>query len=95
MKLASGAWVVLSDGQKYLVMENKGDETIINLETIAHDEVDPDDLSKDGQARPGVFKAFARRRGAGEVASLHDIAEQRFVTGLAKKLDEWVEADRF
>lgn len=95
MKLAPDTWVVLSDGQKYLIMKNKGDQDILNLETIIHKEIDPKTLSENGQMRPGRFRAFATRRGAGEVASFHDIAEQRFVTNLAEKLNEWGEADAY
>ncbi len=95
MKLAPETWILVSDGQKYLVLENKGDQDIISLQTVAHGEADPSDLSADGLERPGRFKAFADRRGAGEITNIHDIAEQRFVADLATKLDDWAQKGRY
>jgi protein required for attachment to host cells len=95
MQLAPGTWVVLSDGQKYLVLENKGDQDHISLETIAHETIDPNELSTSGLERAGRFKAFSDRRGAGDVANVRDIAEQRFVADLASKLDAWALKERY
>lgn len=95
MKLSTGAWVVACDGQKYLLLENRGDEAVINLQTIAHESLDPAELDDTGVERPGRFPAPGPRRGTGEMDNLHDLAERRFLSGLASKLEQWEKAGRF
>jgi len=95
MKLAPETWIMICDGQKYLLLENKGDEDVLNLQTVDHGQLDPAELATDGLERPGVFQGSAMRRGSGETASVHDIAEQRFVAGIARRLDDWALEDRF
>ena len=95
MKLAPETWVLVCDGQKFVILENKGDEELLNLKTVDHGEVDRTDLQTEGLERPGRFPGFGARRGAGEMVSIHDLAEHRFTVELADKLDTLAKSDRF
>ncbi|NBC20286.1 MAG: hypothetical protein GVY06_04445 [Alphaproteobacteria bacterium] len=40
MQLPHGAFVVIADGEKYLILENRGDHEIMDLRVLGHDEID-------------------------------------------------------
>lgn len=94
MKLAPATWVVLCNGQKYLILENTGDETTIRLKPVARDtRISNAPLVGDWH-RSKRISVFSRRKWRAETGNVHDLDGYRFVVGLARKLDGWIEQGR-
>lgn len=94
MKLAPATWVVLCNGQKYLILENTGDETTIRLKPVERDNLKSNAPSVSDWHRPARISVFGRRKWRAETENIHDLDGYRFVAGLARKLDGWVEQGR-
>jgi protein required for attachment to host cells len=93
LKIHSGDWVVVCDGAKALILENAGDAAAPNLKTKeAHEHADTK-TSEQGTDAPGRSIGSADgRRSAVKQTDWHDLAEQRFLAELAKRLDAAVAA---
>lgn len=90
-KIGSGAWVVVCDGRKALILENKGDEKFPNLQTLETYEQENPKTSDQGTDRPGrVHDATSPGRSSVEQTDWHDKAEEEFVQSLARRLDKAV-----
>ena len=86
--LRNGTWIAICDGQRALLLENKGDREFPKLETreVFRQENPPTHLQ--GSAPPGrAFNSMGDRRGATEESDFHDMAEQDFLRRFAEKLD--------
>lgn len=88
MKLATGAYVLVCDGQKYLLLENKGDEDLINLQVLEHETLDRAQLQSEGLERPGQFTVSGTRRGSGDMTPVYELAESRFALTIAGKVND-------
>jgi protein required for attachment to host cells len=95
MKLKNGTWVIVCDGGKFLLLENNGDEAIMDLRVVAHDTSDNPMTSAQGTDRPGRFAISPDRRGTTQETDWHQLAETRFAEDLAGMLDRWAMEDRF
>jgi protein required for attachment to host cells len=87
--IGTGDWVVVCDGRKALILENRGDEKFPNLHTReAYEHPDlPTHLQ--GSAPPGVsHQSVGNRRSAVEQTDWHDQAERSFLHELARHLDD-------
>lgn len=86
--IGTGDWVVVCDGRKALILENKGDEKFPSLhvkETREHPDL-PTHLQ--GSSPPGVsFQSVGNRRSSVGQTDWHDQAERSFLHELAKRLD--------
>ena len=93
LKIHAGDWVVVCDGAKALILENAGDATSLNLKTKeVHEQADLEN-QRAGDRRAGrSINSNGSRRSAMEQTDWHDQAEQRFLTGLTKRLDAAVTA---
>ena len=86
--LRHGAWIAICDGQRALLLENKGDREFPKLETrdVFRQENPPTHLQ--GSAPPGrAFSPVGGRRSATEESDFHDLAEQDFLRRFAEKLN--------
>ena len=93
LKLPEGAWVVVCDGQKALVMENIGDAEYpdLRMRKVDNGVVPPtSELGSDGPGR--VQQSVGSRRSAVEQTDFHDEAERKFLTDLVHRLDSSIEA---
>lgn len=104
MQLDHGTWVVVADGEKFLLLWNRGDRDYMNLEIVEHEtQENPParDLSTDRAGRrqdssrqvQGGVEAFGKS--AMEETDWHRVAEERFASHLADKLRGWASAGRF
>lgn len=80
MKIRPGAWVVVCDGQKALILENRGDEVFPDLRmryAMEHDAPPTHELGTDapGRVQPSVGTA----RSAVEQTDWHDAEERNFL----------------
>lgn len=88
----TGDWIVVCDGAKALILENKGDEKFPNFETVSVREQENPPTSEQGVEPPGRVHASAgTHRSAMEQTDWHDRAEQEFLTGLIADLNHTAE----
>lgn len=93
IKLPEGAWVVVCDGRKALILENAGDAEFPNLKTRQVDTNDAPPTSQIGTDTPGrVQQSVGDRRSSMEQTDFHDEAEKKFVVDLVHRLDAAIEA---
>ena len=95
MKLKNGTWVIVCDAGKFLLLENNGDQDVMDLRVIDHEEVENPKTSEQGTARPGRFQMTSDRRGSTVETDWHALGEIRFAEDLAERLDRWAGQDRF
>ena len=93
LKLHTGDWIVVCDGKKALILENRGDEKFPNLHT--REALEHADLPThaQGSSAPGrVHPSVGAARSAVEQTDWHDEAERAFLHGLVNKLDHALKA---
>lgn len=87
LKIGSGAWVVVCDGAKALILENNGDKTHPDLRTRQVFEIENPATAEQGTDRPGrTHSPNGQARSAVGQTDWHDQAEARFLKNLAEKL---------
>jgi len=91
LKIDRGEWVVVADGARALVLENVGDRLYPDLRTKEVYKQPDLKTSELGTDQPGrSFSSVGSGRSAMEQTDLHDLAERRFLTQLAERLDKAV-----
>lgn len=92
-KLTPGCWVVVCDGAKALILENKGDEKFPNLRSIeVHTRADAKTHELGRDQPPRIQHSFGSSRSSIEQTDLHDRAEQEFLESLAGRLHQSIAA---
>lgn len=93
MKFDAGAWVVVADGARALVLENVGDRLYPDLRTKEVYKQDDPKSSEIGTDRPGrAFNSVGAQRSAVEQTDLHDQTEERFLASLAERMHKAVQS---
>lgn len=96
MRLANGSWVVVADGEKFLIFRNNGDESFLDLRVLREAEIENPPSRDQGSDRPGRRHGAAPGvRGAVADTDWHRLEKARFARTLAERLDAWAEAGRF
>ena len=92
LRIAQGEWVIICDGAKSLLLENKGDAKFPNLVTLSVREQENPSTAEQGVEPPGRVHASAgTARSAYEQTDWHDQQEEEFLAALAKDLNHAVE----
>ena len=87
-------WVVVCDGSKWLILENKGDAEYVNLVVREDRKDDNPPTHAQGSERPGrAHQSVGAGRSAVGQTDWHDQAEQHFLKALAARLLEADAAD--
>jgi protein required for attachment to host cells len=88
IKINQGEWVIVCDGNKALVLENKGDEKFPNLQTREVYEQKSPPTHQQGTDAPGrSINSVGNRRSAMEQTDWHEEAERNFLLELVGRLD--------
>src|SRR5262245_63052824 len=89
ISIKEGAWVVVCDGAKAIVLENIGDALYPDLR-MRQAEEQPDRRTREiGTDAPGrAINSVGSIRSAVEQTDFHDEAEKTFLTDLARRLDK-------
>ena len=90
-KIDHGAWVVVCDGAKALVLENSGNRKAPKLkvkEVYQQDDLKTHELGTDKPGR--ASNSVGSARSAVEQTDWHDQQEERFLAKLAERLDKAV-----
>jgi len=91
LKIDHGAWIVVCDGAKALVLENAGNRNkpiLKTREVYEHDDPKTHELGTDKPGRS--FSSVGNGHSAMEQTDWHDLEEQRFLARLAARLDKAV-----
>ena len=95
MRLANGTWVLILDGEKFLLLRNQGDADIMDLRVIGHQEIENPPTREQGAERPGRFNDPGPGRSAVEQTDWHALEKERFARDIAERLRGWALDDRF
>lgn len=88
IRIPEGAWIVVCDGRKALILENIGDADYPDLRTRDVDKQDDPSTSDLGADRPGrAPQSVGGRRSTMEETDWHDQAEGEFLADLIRRLD--------
>lgn len=93
MRIEAGAWVVVCDGRKALILCNKGDAAFPNLRTHEVHEQENPPTREQGTDSPGrVHQSAGTARSAVETTDWQDEGERDFLRQIAQRLDKAVAA---
>lgn len=87
-RLVSGCWVIVCDGAKAIILENRGDEKFPNLRSIeVHSQKDflTSEMGADKPAR--IHNSISPARSSIEQTDLHEQAERKFLEALVQRLN--------
>ena len=97
VKIGEGAWVVVCDGTKALLLQNAGDDKFPNLQTREVLQQEDPPTHAQGSAPPGRVQqavGTGTERSADEQTDWHLQAEAAFLERVMKRLDQAVAAGR-
>lgn len=91
IKVPWQSWVVVCDGAKALILQNAGDNQLMNLK-VQETLTQPNEADRDiGADKPGrSHQANGQSGSAVEETSWHDQAEEMFLKRVAGRLDDLV-----
>jgi protein required for attachment to host cells len=95
--IAHDTWILVGDGRKALMLRNDGtpQHPSLNVVDVLKDGANPPTHAQ-GADRPGrVMQSANGKRSAVEQTDWHEIAEERFATAIAQKLNAAANSDRF
>ena len=96
MKIARDTWVLVADGEKYLVLRNEGSPAAPDLQVIREAEAENPPTREQGSDRPGRMAGPAGRGpSAVPETAWHRLEKERFAKDLAERLRLWALAGRF
>ncbi len=95
MNIAHGAWIIVADGEKYLLLRNIGDEELADFRVVSHDEIVNPPTRQQGTDRPGRFDDPGTGKSAVQDTDWHILEKERFAEDLGEKLRIWALEDRF
>lgn len=89
IRIGTGDWIVVCDGGKALILENRGDRVFPNLQTKeVHEQPNPTTHAQGSDAPGRVHPSNGGgTRSSVEQTDWHDEAERSFLKTLAERLD--------
>ena len=88
IKIGTGDWIVVCDGHKALILENRGDRMFPNLHTReVHEQPDLSTHAQGSDAPGRVHQSMGGARSSVEQTDWHDESERSFLKTLAERLD--------
>lgn len=87
LRVHNGAWVLIGDGRKCLILRNQGDAELLDLRRVTVREAPSEPTRAQGADRPGrVHESVGARRSAVEPTDWHQLDEQHFAREMADLL---------
>lgn len=88
IRIGTGDWIVVCDGGKALILENRGDRVFPNLHTReVHEQPTPSTHAQGSDAPGRVHQSSGVARSSVEQTDWHDESERAFLKTLAERLD--------
>ena len=95
-KLKDGTWVLVADGEKALVLANRGSGDPPDLRVLRKTEQDNPPNHEQGADRPGrTYSSFGPGNSAYEGTDWHDLGKERFADDLADLLYKHAQASSY
>ncbi len=91
----NGAWVVIGDGKKALVLHNAGDAELINLRRVSVREQGGPATQDEGNDVAGRTADTVNGRGGSTETDWHELDETRFADALADDINAAAREHRF
>ncbi|QHQ35798.1 host attachment family protein [Algicella marina] len=95
MNIPHNAWIVVLDGEKFLLLENYGDPDLPDLRIISHDEIENPATSEQGTERPGRLPDNGHGMSAVEQTDWHQLEQADFAADIADRLKHWAFDNRY
>ncbi len=96
LAIPNGAWVVVADGKRALLLQNDGDEVYPNLRTDHVIEHENPPTHEQGTDRPGRYSDTPdSHRSAFQETDWHRLEEEKFLARLADVLKQGVSAGHY
>lgn len=89
MDLKHGDRVVVCDGARFVIYENRGDTLGMDLRVIATETQEAGPAHELGDHPPGRYPGPDDRRSSVEQTDLHKLSEKHFVEALAERLNTY------
>lgn len=90
MKIPHASWVVVADAGKFLVLENIGEDDLLNLQVLAAETHENPRSRDQGTDRPGRMAAPLSPRSAVDDTDWHRLEEARAAADLAHRIEGWL-----
>ena len=96
MQVPHKAWVLVADGERFVVFENHGDAELIDLRTVDAGSIRNPPGHLQGTDRPGRLNDTSyRQNSAVEETDWHVFEKTHFAENTAENLNAWVRDKRF
>jgi protein required for attachment to host cells len=97
MRVNPGTWIIVADGEKYLVLTNDGTRMHPDLRVVSHDEIANPPTRDQISDRPGRMPdaGASGSRSAMEVVDWHRLQKELFAKNLAERMGKWADEGRF
>ncbi len=100
MKLEHDIWVLVADGEKFLLLRNLGHDVAPQLQVISREEIDNPPTREQGTGKPGRFDPGGFAEGAIGPSAVqetdwHRLEKTRFAEEVATRLRGWALENRF
>ena len=89
MKIDKGAWILVADGEKYLLLRNEGGRERLDLRVMHQAAQENPPTREQGTDRPGRLDDAGPGRSAVEETDWHRLAKERFARDVAERLRLW------
>lgn len=89
MKIKPGTRVLVCDGSRYVIYENKGDIDRLDLRVVGNGSNENPPAREHGDDRPGRFPSPDGQRSAVGQTNQHDQTERQFIEELAVNIGKW------
>ncbi|MEW5422135.1 host attachment protein [Amorphus sp. 3PC139-8] len=90
MKIPHDAKIVVADGERALFLRNAGDDELVDLKVVEHEEIDNPPTREQGTDKPGRFNDAGPGRSAVADTDWHELEKERFAHHLAERLHKLV-----
>ncbi len=95
MRIPNEAWVLVLDGEKFILLRNHGDAELLDLRVIDAEAVENPPTHEQGTDRPGRLDDTGPGRSAVQETDWHRLEKTRFAAEMAERLRKWALQDRF
>jgi len=96
MQVPHKAWVLVADGERFVVFENHGDADLIDLRVVDDERIENPAGHLQGTDRPGrLSDPSTGQKSAVESTNWHVLEKQNFAEMTAEKLNDWALGKHF
>ena len=95
MRIDNGTWVLVADGEKFVLLRNNGNRAHLDLRVVRAEAVENPPTREQGTDRPGRLDNAAAGPSSVEETDWHRLEKERFAKGVADQLRTWALSGQF